>query len=136
MYEKLVAAEKEEGDAPDLVIGGEVIERTCRRTLSDPHVVAADTVVVLPAPSFSILEKPRTKADQLGMLQDYQGSTVSVITAVTLGDFALLGGSRLAKLIANILSAVQPQIATPGYSLKSLVTSTKVRCQLSVLSIL
>lgn len=42
-------------------------------------------MVVLPPPSLAILEKPRSKADQMGMLQDYNGSEVSVITAVTLG---------------------------------------------------
>lgn len=47
---------------------------------------SADTIVVLPAPSLAILEKPRNEADQMGMLQDYNGSTVSVITAVTLGE--------------------------------------------------
>ncbi|ORY64775.1 inosine triphosphate pyrophosphatase-like protein [Leucosporidium creatinivorum] len=84
VYEKLVHESPE--DPPDLVIG-------------------ADTIVVLPPPSLAILEKPRNEADQMGMLQDYNGSTVSVITAVTL---------------------VQPQIATPGYSLASLVTETQV----------
>lgn len=64
VYEKLVQESPE--DPPDLVIG-------------------ADTVVVLPPPSLSTLEKPRNEADQMGMLQDYNGSTVSVITAVTLG---------------------------------------------------
>ncbi|KAI5478934.1 acetylserotonin o-methyltransferase-like protein [Pseudohyphozyma bogoriensis] len=84
VYERLVAANPE--DPPDLVI-------------------AADTVVVLPPPSLAILEKPKNKADQMGMLQDYNGSWVNVVTAVTL---------------------VQPQIATPGYSLASLTATTKV----------
>ncbi|KAM0750728.1 Maf-like protein [Meredithblackwellia eburnea MCA 4105] len=84
VYEKLVAESPE--DPPDLVIG-------------------ADTVVVLPPPSSTILEKPRNEEDQLSMLQDYNGNTVQVVTGVTL---------------------VQPQIATPGYSLSSLVNSTSV----------
>ncbi|KAK4055806.1 hypothetical protein OIO90_003059 [Microbotryomycetes sp. JL221] len=84
VYEKLVAQSPE--DPPDLVIG-------------------ADTIVVLSGQSPIILEKPRNEADQLRMLQDYNGQTVSVITAVTL---------------------TQPQIANPGYSLTSLVNETKV----------
>ncbi|SCZ87679.1 BZ3500_MvSof-1268-A1-R1_Chr2-2g05145 [Microbotryum saponariae] len=69
-------------------------------------VIGADTVVVLGSEaSYSILEKPRSTADQMGMLTDFNGSKVDVITAVTL---------------------VQPQLANPGYSLQSLVQSTKV----------
>lgn len=44
---------------------------------------------MLPSPSFAILEKPRSVLDQMGMLEDFNGSTVSVITAVTLGELAL-----------------------------------------------
>lgn len=58
---------------------------------------------MLPAPSNTILEKPKNIIDQIGMLQDYSGLSIQVITAVTL---------------------VQPQIAIPGYSLASLVTGT------------
>lgn len=58
---------------------------------------------MLPAPSNTILEKPKNIIDQMGMLQDYSGLSIQVITAVTL---------------------VQPQIAIPGYSLASLVTGT------------
>jgi predicted house-cleaning NTP pyrophosphatase (Maf/HAM1 superfamily) len=42
---------------------------------------------VLPLPSGAILEKPRSKEDQMGMLNDYNGSTVSVVTGVTIGQF-------------------------------------------------
>ncbi|KAK4046799.1 hypothetical protein OIV83_005794 [Microbotryomycetes sp. JL201] len=84
VYEKLVKEAPE--DPPDLVIG-------------------ADTIVVLPGQTPTILEKPNNEQDQLNMLQDYNGQTISVITAVTL---------------------VQPQIASPGYSLASLVNETKV----------
>ncbi|KAL8287597.1 hypothetical protein RQP46_003455 [Phenoliferia psychrophenolica] len=87
--------------------GVEVYERLVQLNPEDPPdlVISADTIVVLPPPSSSILEKPRNIVDQYSMLQDYNGSTVEVITAVTL---------------------VQPQIANPGYSLASLVNSTTV----------
>lgn len=66
MYQRLVLESPE--DPPDVVIG-------------------ADTVVVLPPPSLAILEKPRNIIDQMGMLQDFNGSYVNVVTAVTLGKF-------------------------------------------------
>ncbi|CEQ41158.1 SPOSA6832_02836 [Sporobolomyces salmonicolor] len=84
VYEKLVREAPE--DPPDLVIG-------------------ADTIVILAGPNPTILEKPRSKADQMDMLESYSGAQVQVVTGVTL---------------------VQPQIATPGYSCASLVVATKV----------
>ncbi|KAM0786577.1 hypothetical protein ACM66B_002033 [Microbotryomycetes sp. NB124-2] len=85
----------------------EVYEKLVKEAPDDPPdlVIGADTIVVLPGQNPTILEKPRNEQDQLNMLQDYNGQTVSVITAVTL---------------------VQPQIASPGYSLASLVNETKV----------
>ncbi|KDE05635.1 maf-like protein [Microbotryum lychnidis-dioicae p1A1 Lamole] len=86
----------------------DVYSKLVRESPDDPPdlVIGADTVVVLGSEaSYSILEKPRSKADQMGMLTDFNGSKVDVITAVTLA---------------------QPQLANPGYSLQSLVQSTKV----------
>jgi len=60
----------------------------------------------------------------MGMLQDYNGSTVSVITAVTLGG--VITAERSPNRLLTLLPAVQPQIAIPGYSLTSLVTETQV----------
>ncbi|BGP25867.1 hypothetical protein JCM10295v2_004807 [Rhodotorula toruloides] len=84
VYKQLVQDDPQ--DPPDLVIG-------------------ADTVVILPGPDPTILEKPRNEADQLNMLESYQGTKVQVVTGVTI---------------------VQPQIATPGYSCASLVVATNV----------
>ncbi|KAK4700910.1 hypothetical protein P7C70_g5332, partial [Phenoliferia sp. Uapishka_3] len=58
--------------------GVEVYERLVSQSPEDPPelVISADTIVVLPPPSLSILEKPRNIVDQYGMLQDYNGSTV------------------------------------------------------------
>lgn len=50
-------------------------------------VIGADTIVVLPGPSSVILEKPRNVLDQIQMLEDCNGSTVKIITAITLGEF-------------------------------------------------
>lgn len=71
-------------------------------------MLAADTIVVLPPPSLSILEKPRNEADQMGMLQDYNGSTVSVITAVTLGELGLLGDGPLVESSSPLRFACSP----------------------------
>ena len=94
VYTKLTEANPE--NAPDLVIGGKPspLARASpqRRILSGADsapVCAADTVVVLPLPSGAILEKPRSKEDQMGMLSDYNGSTVSVVTGVTIGEWRL-----------------------------------------------
>ena len=59
------------------------------RNTSRADSLEADTIVVLPPPSASILEKPRNIVDQYSMLQDYNGSTIQVITAVTLGPSSL-----------------------------------------------
>lgn len=69
VYESLVTKSPE--DPPDLVIG-------------------ADTIVVLPAPSNLILEKPKNVLDQIQMLEDCNGCTVKIITAVTLGTSAMI----------------------------------------------
>lgn len=52
---------------------------------TDTIPLSADTIVVLAAPHSAVLEKPRNTADQYGMLVDYNGSMVQVITAVTIG---------------------------------------------------
>lgn len=65
VYERLVIASPE--DPPDLVLG-------------------ADTIVVLPSPLNTILEKPQNVIDQIQMLEDCNDSTVTIITAVTLGE--------------------------------------------------
>ncbi|GAA5943532.1 hypothetical protein JCM3775_001386 [Rhodotorula graminis] len=84
VYEQLVRESPD--DAPDLVIG-------------------ADTVVILPGPEPTILEKPMNKDDQLKMLESYQDAVVEVATGVTI---------------------VQPQLSMPGYSTTSLIVKTKV----------
>lgn len=68
--------------------GVDVYQRLVREDDENPPdlVIAADTVVVLSsATSYTILEKPRNIIDQMGMLQDLNGSQASIITAVTLG---------------------------------------------------
>ncbi|KAJ8293894.1 N-acetylserotonin O-methyltransferase-like protein [Rhodotorula toruloides] len=103
VYQQLVRDDPE--DPPDLVIGGKQKEGLERNLLAEIVSLAADTVVILPGPDPTILEKPRNKADQLNMLESYQGAKVQVVTGVTI---------------------VQPQIATPGYSCASLVVATNV----------
>ena len=84
MYARLVAESPE--DPPDLVIGGALPDSSISSHSADSvSLPLADTVVVLPQPSLAILEKPRNIIDQMGMLQDYSGMTISVVTAVTLG---------------------------------------------------
>ncbi|GAA6040515.1 hypothetical protein JCM8097_005443 [Rhodosporidiobolus ruineniae] len=86
----------------------EVYEKLVRDAPDDPPdlVIGADTVVILPGAEPVILEKPLNKEDQLKMLEGYGGREVVVATGVTV---------------------VQPQLATPGYSVSSLVVETKVR---------
>ncbi|SGZ25950.1 BQ5605_C024g09806 [Microbotryum silenes-dioicae] len=119
----------------------DVYSKLVRESPDDPPdlVIGADTVVVLGSEaSYSILEKPRSKADQMGMLTDFNGSKVDVITAVTLVVLIQMKKGLDGRLFApwsrnsslcdtaSICSA-QPQLANPGYSLQSLVQSTKVR---------
>lgn len=83
MYQQLVRDDPE--DPPDLVIGGKQKEGLERNLLAEIVSLAADTVVILPGPDPTILEKPRNKADQLNMLESYQGAKVQVVTGVTIG---------------------------------------------------
>lgn len=88
VYARLVAESPE--DPPDLVIGGALPDsRNSSLSAKLASLYPADTVVVLPQPSLSILEKPRNIIDQMGMLQDYSGMKISVVTAVTLGTPSL-----------------------------------------------
>ena len=102
-------------DPPDLVIAGntlnsEIIECSL---ISHVHVISlADTVVLThqapptsdAAPSAfaddmpDILEKPRSKADNLRMLLDLNGGSCEVVTGV---------------------SVVYPVLQAPGYNIKS-----------------
>lgn len=118
--------------------------RTTRQTWSsaviwsNPHCTtgvltaactAADTVVILGGTNPAILEKPSSKADQLDMLESYRGADVRVATGVTLGENLLvLGLADSCGPGAEISppTAVQPQLATPGYSCTSLVVTSKV----------
>lgn len=66
--------------------------------------------------------------DQIQMLEDCNGATVQIITSVTLGSSAvplLCLYDSYAEFVFLLLS-VQPTVAMPGYSLTSLVISTKV----------
>jgi len=78
----------------------------------------------------------------MGMLTDYNGSTVSVVTGVTIGEpcseaFQTGPGCRahclpIADPPPSSLSdcvphpPVQPQLTNPGYSVKHLMVETKV----------
>lgn len=76
----------------------------------------------------AILEKPSSKGDQLDMLESYRGADVRVATGVTLGeDLLLLGLTGICGPRTEIPPpiAVQPQLATPGYSCTSLVVTSK-----------
>mgnify|MGYP002718995584 CR=1 FL=1 len=91
--------------------------------------IAADTVVILGGTNPAILEKPSSKGDQLDMLESYRGADVRVATGVTLGETLFVSGlthSCGTRTEISPLIAVQPQLATPGYSCTSLVVTSKV----------
>lgn len=95
-------------------------------------MIGADTVVLthaqplssdvayseLPSVHQELLEKPESKADNLRMLQDLNGSVCEVVTGVSLGELhpSDLIGMR-AKLIGRIL-AVFPVLTSPGYDIR------------------
>lgn len=98
-------------------------------------MIGADTVVLthaqplssdiayseLPSVRQELLEKPESKADNLRMLQDLNGSVCEVVTGVSLGELQLSwtgdSADRRPKLIDRIL-AVFPILTSPGYDIR------------------
>jgi len=98
-------------------------------------VIGADTVVLthaqpissdvayseLPAVKQELLEKPMSKADNLRMLQDLNGSVCEVVTGVSLGERHTLwslpcftGNNPLTLTLLTVF----PVITSPGFSIR------------------
>lgn len=92
VYERLVRADPENG--PDLVIGADTVVLTHAQPLSSDVAYSE-----LPGVHQELLEKPESKADNLRMLQDMNGSVCEVVTGVSL---------------------VFPVLTSPGYDIRSL----------------
>ncbi|KAI9451361.1 Maf/Ham1 [Lactarius psammicola] len=92
VYERLVRADPE--NAPDLVIGADTVVLTHAQPLSSDVAYSE-----LPSVHQELLEKPESKADNLRMLQDLNGSVCQVVTGVSL---------------------VFPILTSPGYDIRSL----------------
>ncbi|PAV16490.1 Maf Ham1 [Pyrrhoderma noxium] len=98
VYERLVAQNPD--DPPDLVIGADTVVLT--------HILPAHSGIdssLLPQERPEILEKPTSKADNLRMLLDLNGSACEVVTGVSL---------------------VYPILHAPGYQIKSIDERTIV----------
>jgi len=92
VYERLVRVDPE--NAPDLVIGADTVVLTHAQPISTDVAYSE-----LPGVHQELLEKPESKADNLRMLQDLNGSVCEVVTGVSL---------------------VFPVLTSPGFSIRSL----------------
>ncbi|KIJ62964.1 hypothetical protein HYDPIDRAFT_93440 [Hydnomerulius pinastri MD-312] len=95
VYQRLV--EEDPDDAPDLVIGADTVVFT--------HALPSTTLEMEMGTRQELLEKPVSKADNLRMLQDLNGSVCEVVTGVSL---------------------VYPILTAPGYAIKELDERTLV----------
>jgi len=68
-------------NGPDLVIGADTVVLTHAQPLSSDVAYSE-----LPSVHQELLEKPESKADNLRMLQDLNGSVCEVVTGVSLGE--------------------------------------------------
>ncbi|KAF9522844.1 inosine triphosphate pyrophosphatase-like protein [Crepidotus variabilis] len=92
VYERLVEANPD--DAPDLVIAADTV------VLTHTQPVTSDTAYsVLPQVQQELLEKPKSKEDNMRMLLDLKGNVCEVVTGVTI---------------------VYPILTAPGYQIKSI----------------
>lgn len=79
---RLQSTDPENG--PDLVIGADTVVLTHAQPLSSDVAYSE-----LPSMRQELLEKPESKADNLRMLQDLNGSVCEVVTGVSLGELQL-----------------------------------------------
>ena len=71
-------------NGPNLVIGADTVVLTHAQPLSSDVAYSE-----LPSMRQELLEKPESKADNLRMLQDLNGSVCEVVTGVSLGELQL-----------------------------------------------